>query len=125
MNTDTAPRCVLLVEDEMLLAMLLQDMLEDAGYRVVKAARLPAALELAGSEAFDAAVLDVNIAGKEVFPVADELRHRGVPFLFASGYGDKGVPGEYRDAPILQKPYGAGQMLEALNGLLDGRPGHS
>ena len=98
-------QCVLLVEDEMCLAMMLQDLLEDAGYRVLKAARVSGALALAGTEAIDAAILDVNLAGKEVFPVADELRRRGVPFMFASGYGDRGLPGSFQGSPMLQKPY--------------------
>ena len=97
--------CVLLVEDEMCLAMMLQDLLEDAGYRVVKASRIPAALSLAEEEDIDAAILDVNVAGRDVFPVADQLRRRGVPFMFASGYGDRGLPGEFRGYPMLQKPY--------------------
>jgi DNA-binding response OmpR family regulator len=99
------PTRVLLVEDEACLAMMLQDVLEDAGYEVIKAARVPAALRMAAGEAIDAAILDVNVAGTEVFAVARELRERGVPFMFASGYGERGLPGEYRDYPILQKPY--------------------
>jgi DNA-binding response OmpR family regulator len=112
-----SPPCVLLVEDEMCLAMMLQDLLEDAGYRVLKAARVAAALNLATAEDIDAAILDVNVAGTEVFPVADELRRRGVPFMFASGYGERGVPGEFRDYPMLQKPYdpvALGAMLESV-----------
>ena len=105
MTTSTTSQCVLLVEDEMCLAMMLQDLLEDAGYRVLKAARVSGALALAGGEDIDAAILDVNLAGKEVFPVADELRRRGVPFMFASGYGDRGLPGILPGSPMLQKPY--------------------
>jgi DNA-binding response OmpR family regulator len=105
MTTSATGQCVLLVEDEMCLAMMLQDLLEDAGYRVLKAARVSGALALAGTEAIDAAILDVNLAGKEVFPVADELRRRGVPFMFASGYGDRGLPGPFQGSPMLQKPY--------------------
>jgi DNA-binding response OmpR family regulator len=112
-----SPPCVLLVEDEMCLAMMLQDLLEDAGYRVLKAARVAAALNLASAEDIDAAILDVNVAGTEVFPVANELRRRGVPFMFASGYGERGVPGEFREYPMLQKPYdpvALGAMLESV-----------
>ena len=105
--------CVLLVEDEMCLAMMVQDLLEDAGYRVVKASRVPGALALAEHESIDAAILDVNLAGTEVFPVADELRRRGVPFLFASGYGARGLPGSFADSPVLQKPYDP-QLLETM-----------
>ncbi|WP_166211973.1 response regulator [Cognatiluteimonas telluris] len=117
MTTDNSQRRVLLVEDEACLAMMLQDLLEDAGYEVIKAARVPAALRMAQGEPIDAAILDVNVAGTEVFPVADELRERGVPFMFASGYGERGLPGEYRDFPILQKPYdpaALGTMLRTV-----------
>jgi len=124
MDGTTHP-CVLLVEDEMCLAMMLQDLLEDAGYRVLKAARVAAALGLAEAEVIDAAILDVNVAGSEVFPVADELRRRGVPFMFASGYGDRGVPGEFRAYPMLQKPYdpaALSRMLENVLAAPDMRP---
>jgi len=110
--------CVLLVEDEMCLAMMLQDLLEHAGYRVLKAARVPAALTLAEGSEIDAAILDVNVAGKEVFPVADELRRRGVPFMFASGYGDRGLPGEFRSYPMLQKPYDPAALGAMLHNVL-------
>ena len=113
-----AQPCVLLVEDEMCLAMMLQDLLEDAGYRVIKAARVPAALSMAEGEAIDAAILDVNVAGREVFPVADELRRRGVPFMFASGYGDRGVPGEFSGYPMLQKPYDPNALGTMLKNVL-------
>jgi DNA-binding response OmpR family regulator len=122
---DATHPCVLLVEDEMCLAMMLQDLLEDAGYRVIKAARVAAALGLAEAEDIDAAILDVNVAGSEVFPVADELRRRGVPFMFASGYGDRGVPGEFRAYPMLQKPYdpaALSRMLENVLAAPDVRP---
>ena len=116
-NASTHP-CVLLVEDEMCLAMMLQDLLEDAGYRVIKAARVPAALSMAEGEDIDAAILDVNVAGRDVFPVADELRRRGVPFMFASGYGDRGVPGEFREYPMLQKPYDPAALGTMLKNVL-------
>jgi len=114
----TSGPCVLLVEDEMCLAMMLQDLLEQAGYRVVKAARVPAAMTLAEGGAIDAAILDVNVAGKEVFPVADELRRRGVPFMFASGYGERGLPGEFRGYPMLQKPYDPAALGTMLRNVL-------
>jgi DNA-binding response OmpR family regulator len=116
--SDTSLRRILLVEDEACLAMMLQDLLEDAGYEVIKAARVPAALRMAQGEAIDAAILDVNVAGAEVIPVADELRERGVPFLFATGYGERGLPGEYRDCPILQKPYDPAALGTMLRNVL-------
>jgi DNA-binding response OmpR family regulator len=118
-------QCVLLVEDEMCLAMMLQDLLEDAGYRVLKAARVPGALALAAAEPIDAAILDVNLAGKEVFPVAEELRRRGVPFMFASGYGERGLPGQFQGSPVLQKPYDPVALEAMLNDVLaEGREPH-
>ena len=95
MNDVIPQRAVLIVEDEMCLAMLLQDLLEDAGYNVLMAARLPAAVALAESAEIDAAILDINLAGTEVFPAAEVLRGRGVPFVFTSGYGCKSCPLSY------------------------------
>lgn len=119
MNNTTRGRCVLIVEDEMQLAMLLEDILTDAGHRVLKAARLTAALELARAEAIDAAILDINLAGTPVFPVADALQRRGIRFLFTSGYGEGGLPADYSDWPMLQKPYGMEALQLALKRLLD------
>ena len=116
-SATSMPR-VLLVEDEACLAMMLQDLLEDAGYEVIKAARVPAALRMAQGESIDAAILDVNVAGTEVFPVAEQLRERGVPFMFASGYGERGLPGEYRGFPILQKPYDPAVLGTMLRNVL-------
>lgn len=118
MNNVTRQRRVLIVEDEMCLALMLEDILVDAGYDVLKAARLPAALALAQAETIDAAILDINLAGRQVFPAADALRLRGIPFLFTSGYGDNGLPAEYLHWPMLQKPYGVERLQEALAMLL-------
>lgn len=119
MNDDASPPCVLVVEDEMLLAMLVEDLLGDAGYRVLKAARVPNALDLvAGGGRIDAALLDINLAGEQVFPVAEQLRLRGVPFVFASGYGESGLPEEFRDSPVLQKPYLPAALTGAIAALL-------
>src|SRR4051812_14050294 len=97
---------VLVVEDEALVAMLVEDMLADLGCEVVgPVADLDEALKLVGDEQIDCAVLDVNLAGKPIFPVADALKAKGVPFAFASGYGEAGVRDDHRGAPILQKPF--------------------
>ncbi len=87
MPDDLRKTCVLLAEDEMLLAMMLEDRLEHFGYRVIKAARVAGCLVLAESAAIDVAILDINLAGEESFPVATVLRRRGIPFLFSSGPG--------------------------------------
>lgn len=113
----STPLRVLIVEDEMLPAMLLEAVVVDAGHTARKAARLRRAIELASEELFDAAVLDVNLAGEQVFPLAALLRKQHVPFLFATGYGEAGVPPEYRDCIVLQKPYSAGAFNNALRAL--------
>lgn len=111
--------CVLVVEDEMFVAMLVEDILSNAGYRVVKAARVDKALDLvAGDAAFDVALLDINLNGVEVFPVASRLRELGVPFVFASGYGREGLPPDFSDSPVLQKPYLPEALKAAVAALL-------
>jgi FixJ family two-component response regulator len=93
---------VLVVEDEYLIRMLLEDMLADLGYAVAGAV----------------AILDVNLDGEEIFPVADILAERGLPFVFVTGYGERVLPDRYRDRPTLQKPFQANQLDVALSGLL-------
>jgi CheY-like chemotaxis protein len=110
--------CVLVVEDEMLVAMMLEGMLKDIGYHVIKAARVAKATGLAASEAIDVAILDVNLAGQTSYPVADELRRRGIPFVFASGYSPGSLRADYRDSPILRKPYTIEEVQRLLTDAL-------
>jgi CheY-like chemotaxis protein len=106
---------VLLVEDEGPVAMLVEAMLDDLGCTVVlSAASVREALELVRRGGFDVALLDVNLAGEKVFPVADELRRLGVPFAFASGYGADGLRPDLKDVPIIQKPFQLGDLEAAL-----------
>lgn len=111
---------VLVVEDEALVAMDLEMILEDLGCVVIgPAMRLDRAEELvkANVEA-DAAILDVNVSGHQVFPLAALLAERGVPIVFATGYDRSGMPDEWNERPTLQKPYTvediARQLLQAL-----------
>ena len=100
----------------MLVAMNIEDMLLDLGHEVAGlASRLEPALALAGEGDFDLAMLDVNLAGEPSFPVADALRKRGIPFVFATGYGREGLHEDYRDAPVLQKPFRSRDLAEALS----------
>lgn len=97
---------VMIVEDEAIIALNLADMLADLGHVVVKVAnRINIAMEFAVSGQLDLAILDMNVHGDLSFPIATILRDRGIPFLFASGYGERGLIDGFRDAPILTKPY--------------------
>jgi CheY-like chemotaxis protein len=110
---------ILIVEDEPIVAISLQDMLEDLGYEVVGPAfRVPAALALAAGEAIDAAILDVNMDGADSYCVAERLRERGIPYLFATGYGREGLEPGHENAAVLQKPYREAQVDAALRSLL-------
>jgi CheY-like chemotaxis protein len=116
-------RLVLVIEDEMMVAMLLEDMLTDLGCTVLgPAARVHQALTLiATTGAPDAAVLDVNLNGQKSYPVADALLARGVPFLFATGYHRDLVMNGYRSFPQLQKPFKRSELSDALAKLLTAR----
>jgi CheY-like chemotaxis protein len=105
----------LVVEDEIMVAMHVEDLLTELGIEVSAiATSLDQALALAREGGFDFAVLDVNLAGQLSFPVADVLRERGIPFLFASGYGSKGVQDDYRSAIRLQKPFVGRDLAQAI-----------
>jgi CheY-like chemotaxis protein len=106
---------VLVVEDEALIALQLEDMLMELGCAVIgPASRVGRALELLDGEPVEAAVLDLNIAGELVYPVADELRSRGLPYIFVTGYGTSGLSEPYRSRPILEKPFARRELLRAM-----------
>jgi len=114
-------RNILLVEDEMMVAMLLESVLENEGCNVISAGYAEQATLLAAEQALDAAVLDVNLHGKRSYPVADALAARDIPFVFSTGYGDKELRGRYPERPVLAKPYKPDDLLAALSALLAGR----
>lgn len=110
---------VLVVEDEYLIRMLLEDMLVDVGYTIAAAVgSIAEARQHAISDTFDVAILDVNLDGEDVFPVAEILAKRGLPFVFVTGYGEGSLPDSYRGRPALQKPFHAEQLKATLAGLL-------
>jgi CheY-like chemotaxis protein len=110
---------VFIVEDEALILDTLQDMLQGLGCRVVESAlRVDEALAKLASLQVDVAVLDVNVAGRRIDPVADLLAERGTPFLFASGYGRGSLPAAHRERVLLAKPYRTTDLKAALNSLL-------
>lgn len=103
------------VEDEALVSMLLEAMLEDLGCTVVGVAgNIRDALGRLAHTVADAAVLDVNLGGEKVFPVADVLAERGVPFVFATGYGRAGLDDRYPSTPVLAKPYSSEALASVL-----------
>lgn len=116
---------VLLVEDEMLIALDTQDELQKAGCHVVgPVARLDAALATARTAEIDAAVLDVNLGGEYVWPVAEALIRRGIPFVLLTGFGTTlDVPASCSSAPRLDKPIKPGALQHALGRLAASGPG--
>ncbi|OSI76515.1 hypothetical protein BSZ21_04030 [Bradyrhizobium canariense] len=110
---------VLLVEDEGLVALMIEDMLEELGLKVVaSAAHLKKACQLATTASIDVALLDVNLAGELVFPAARILRARSIPFLFSTGYGGPALEEEFRNALAIGKPFSANQLSDKLRTLL-------
>lgn len=108
---------ILLIEDEAMVAFMIEDMLESFGSVVVEVAGdLSRGLALARDDALviDAAVLDVNLGGEPVFPLAETLAARGVPFVFSTGYGREGVIPPFDCRPVLAKPFSAQSLAAAL-----------
>lgn len=106
---------VLVVEDEAMISMLLEDMILDLGAETVgPAGRLDQALLLALQADFDVGLLDINVDGRVVYPVADVLSHREIPFIFATGYDARDLPQRFAGCPTLTKPF----SYEALAGML-------
>ena len=111
-----AGKRILVVEDESLVAMLLETILEDMGCTPVGPASNVDEGEAIARDTvdLDAALLDVNLAGRQVFPVAAVLKARGVPFVFSTGYGESGLPDEWRGNPTIQKPFTEAAVRDAL-----------
>jgi CheY-like chemotaxis protein len=111
---------VLIVEDEYLVAMLVEDMLQTLGYEVVQvAATLDAAMNAARNSSFDVAILDINLNGTQSSPVAEILTGRGIPFIFATGYGPAGLDSHYAGTPTLQKPFYEDELKRLLGQILE------
>ena len=106
MTADAPRRRILVVEDEVMVAMLVEDILLDLGCELAGlATRLDDALRLARQAEIDLALLDVNLDGKPSYPVAEVLRARGIPFVFATGYGERGIDPAFAAVPTLAKPF--------------------
>jgi CheY-like chemotaxis protein len=121
MNSPLAGKRVLVVEDELLVSMLIEDVLVDAGCRVVGPfTNLSDALLAARNEAVDIALLDVNLRGEKVYPVADILTERGIPFVFLSGYGKNAIPSDRPNWRLCSKPFSPSDLIEILTERIQG-----
>jgi CheY-like chemotaxis protein len=119
-----SPTRILVVEDEAMIAMLIEDMLCNLGcVPVGPACSAAKALELIQSERFDGAILDVNLGGERTTPVAEVLHSKGIPFFFATGYGPAGVAAQFSKHIVLTKPFQQSDLERALKGL--GLPSYS
>ena len=117
----TASRSILIVEDEPLIAMMLEDFLESLGHRVQATCdNVGEALSEVEKGGFDLAILDVNLKGENVWPVATELRERGLPFIIASGGHVDPPPPEFASVPLIEKPYTVDRVTPAINAALAG-----
>jgi CheY-like chemotaxis protein len=118
--TTKLPR-LLLVEDEALIMLNVKSMLHDMGWEVAgTAAKIDAAIQLAQTGSFDAAIIDINLDGAVTYPVADILREREIPFAFITGYGRSAINHSYSEVPILHKPFGPDQLQAVVDRLLPG-----
>ena len=110
---------VLVVEDEYLVAALIEQILESAGCVVMgPIPRVPEALDAVSHDVYDAAVLDVNLAGERINPVADALSERDVPFVFVTGYGANALPRKYAERPHIGKPFRMAELLAVLSSII-------
>jgi CheY-like chemotaxis protein len=110
---------VLIIEDETLIALLLEDMLTDLGCTILgSASSVDAAIEILDRTPPGVAVLDINLGGEKSYAVAEALAKRGVPFIFSTGYADGRLDAPWQDRPMLQKPFGQEQLAEALEAAL-------
>lgn len=118
-NQSPSQRSVLLVEDEVMIRMMVADMLGELGYIIAgEAGDIDEAVRLVQTTDFDIAILDVNVNGKVISPVAEAVKLRGRPFLFATGYGSAGLPEKFRDIPTLQKPFQMATLQRAIEDAL-------
>lgn len=113
---------ILVVEDEWLVATLLEDLLHEYGCEIVGPAnRVAKAKDMASIETFDAALLDLNVAGETVYAVAKTLNDRGIPFAFVTGYTSEWISEGYRERPSLQKPIHPDKLKRVLGVMLSDR----
>lgn len=113
---------ILVVEDEALIRMMLVEMVEELGHRIAgEAGDVDSGRRLAETADYDCAILDINLQGDNVLPVAEAVNRRGRPFVFLSGYGSGGVPDSFKGALVLNKPCSSDALMRALEAVLPNR----
>jgi CheY-like chemotaxis protein len=111
---------ILVVEDEAIVAMMLEDILTELGHHVVGPIhRVNKALEIAQNDPIDIALLDVQVAGTEVYAVAERLAERRIPFVFTTGYGKRGLRESFSGRPVLQKPFSVKSLSDILTTIIN------
>lgn len=113
--TENGAARVLIVEDDAMIRLLIEDMLIDLGFAVAaEAGRVDEAIIALNSTSIDVAILDVNLDGETTGPVAAALAERGTPFVFATGYGENGMPAPFHDRPVIRKPFQIDKLRRTL-----------
>jgi CheY-like chemotaxis protein len=114
---------ILVTEDEAMVGMLLEDMVSDGGGEIIgPVARFEEALALAQAAEFEIAILDLNLNGTLSYPIAEVIRNRGIPIIFATGYGTDGLREDFRGYPTLQKPFSQDDFAQAVKAACDPSP---
>jgi len=113
----SAGRRILLVEDEVLICLLIETILSDAGYEVAVSNTIDEAMTAIDDGPLAAAILDLNLKGKKVYPVAEKLAALNIPFIFATGGGGRDIEG-FRDRPWVGKPFQEAELLAAVEKLI-------
>jgi DNA-binding response OmpR family regulator len=116
-NRPAAGRRILLVEDEILICLLIETILSDAGYEVLVANTIEEAMDAIAQGPLAAAILDLNLKGRKVYPVAEKLALVDTPFIFATGGGGRDIEG-FQGRPWVGKPFQESELLAAVNKLL-------
>jgi len=106
---------ILILEDEPIIGLALEDMLQRHGAHVLLASGIEEAFELLASEDVESAILDVNVHGTQSYPIASMLAERGIPFIFATGYGDRAHPSDFVSIPTISKPYSTEDIRKGLD----------
>lgn len=115
------PISILLVEDEVMIRMMIADMLTELGHTIAaEAGDINEGVRLAHATDFDLAILDVNLNGKAITPVAEAVQLRGKPFVFATGYGPRSLPEKFHDRPSLQKPFQIETLTRTIETAMNG-----